>query len=88
MLRRIPARPEQKQTPTQYPLFTLAGRHAAELWLRHMPLSACEWRDLRWRNLTAGMPVLPGDEPRRTAFNEAFGRRIAEAIVNAEVSHG
>ncbi|GAB2877745.1 hypothetical protein GCM10027093_11320 [Paraburkholderia jirisanensis] len=71
----------------QFPLFVLAGRRAAELWLIAAPLSAGEFRDLRYRNLLAGMPTLPGDELRRDAFNEAFERRIAEAIVNAEVSH-
>lgn len=88
MLRHIPARPEQKQSPTQFPLFILAGRQAAELWLIAAPLSAGEFRDLRYSNLLAGTPTLPGDELRREAFNDAFARRIAEAITNAEVCHG
>src|SRR5579863_1973 len=46
MLRRIPARPEQKSLPnslTPHPLFAAAGRHAAELWLQSAPLSAGEF---------------------------------------------
>jgi hypothetical protein len=89
-MRRIPARPEQTQSPNQYPLFALAGRLAAELWLDHTPMSAAEFRDLRYRNLMAGMPVLPGDEPRREAFNDAFARQIALSIARqsrAEVCH-
>jgi len=91
MLRRIPARPEQKSLPnslTPHPLFAAAGRHAAELWLQSAPLSAGEFRDLRYQNLLAGVPTLPGDEQRREVFNGAFARRIASAIANAEVRHG
>ncbi|CAB3759351.1 hypothetical protein [Paraburkholderia solisilvae] len=71
----------------QFPLFALAGRRSAELWLAAAPMSAGEFRDLRYHYLMAGMPTLPGDEPRRVAFNDAFARRIAEAIVKAEVRH-
>lgn len=88
MLRHVPARPEQKRSPVQFPLFVFAGRHAADLWLIAAPLSAGEFRDLRYSNLLAGMPTLPGDELRREVFNDAFARRIAEAIANAEVIHG
>ncbi len=87
MLRHIPARPEQTQSLSQFPLFVRAGRHAAELWLLSAPLSVGEFRDLRYRNLIAGTAWMPGDEERREAFNAAFARRIAEAILNAEVSH-
>src|SRR6185437_3132248 len=90
IMRRIPARPEQKQSTIQYPLFTLAGERAAELWLISAPMSAGEFRDHRYRALMGGMPTLPGDEPRREAFNEAFARQIAAFIVqqsHAEASH-
>jgi hypothetical protein len=87
MLRRIPARPEQTQSPIRFPLFAQAGRHAAELWLTSAPLSAGEFRDLRYRNLLADVPALPGDEQRREAFDRAFEDRLAEAIANEEVSH-
>lgn len=86
-MRHIPARPEQTQSLSQFPLFVRAGRHAAELWLLSAPLSVGEFRDLRYRNLIAGTAWMPGDEERREAFNAAFARRIAEAILNAEVSH-
>lgn len=88
MLRHTLARPEQTQSPDRFPLFVCAGRHAAELWLLAAPLSAGEFRDLRYRNLIAGTEQMPGDTLRHDAFNDAFARRIAEAIVRAEVSHG
>ena len=88
MLRHIPARPEQTQSPDRFPLFVRAGRHAAELWLLAAPLTAGEFRDLRYRNLIAGTKQMPRDALRREAFNDAFARRIAESIVRAEVSHG
>ncbi|PYE23142.1 hypothetical protein C7410_10837 [Paraburkholderia silvatlantica] len=83
----VPARPEQPQSPDRFPLFSRAGRHAAELWLVAAPLSAGEFRDLRYRNLIAGTEQMPGDEMRREAFNDAFASCIAEAIVRAEVCH-
>ncbi|WP_156967066.1 hypothetical protein [Paraburkholderia ferrariae] len=71
-----------------FPRFVRAGRHAAELWLSGAPLSLGEFRDLRYRNLIAGIAQMPGDEQRHEAFNDAFARRVAEAIANAEVRHG
>ena len=63
MLRRIPARSEQTPFPKKltphYPLFALAGRYAAELWIQSASLSMGEWRDLRFRNLIAGDTVFP-----------------------------
>lgn len=88
MPRHTPARPEQPQSPVQcFPLFARAGRDAAALWLQSAPMTMAEFRDLRLRNLLAGTPTLPGDEQRHEAFKDAFARRIAEAIVNAEVRH-
>lgn len=88
MSRHAPARSTHKQSTVQFPLFVFAGRHAAELWLMAAPLSAGEFRDLRYSNLLAGVPTLPGDELRREAFNKAFARRIAEAIAHSKVKHG
>jgi hypothetical protein len=90
-MHRIPARSEQKQSAVQYPLFTLAGERAAELWLISAPMSAADFRDHRYGALMGGMPTLPGDEPRREAFNEAFARQIAAFIVRQsrlEECHG
>lgn len=82
-------RVEQDHTAAQqYPLFVRAGSCAAELWLGQSALSMAEFRDLRLTNLLDGLPPLPSDEDRRTAFNNAFARRIAIAIVHGEVSHG
>lgn len=82
----IPARPEQTNTE-QFPLFTYAGRNAAELWIHGAPRSMADWRDLRYRNLVAGDTIFAGDVARRNAFNDAFARRIATAIVRGEVRH-
>jgi len=75
----------QRHPASPFPLFVHAGRQAAELWLLGAPMSAGAFRDLRFRNLIAGTEWLPGDEQRRAAFNNAFARRVAEAIVRAEV---
>jgi hypothetical protein len=74
----------------QHPLFARAGSRAAELWLESFPLSAGEFRDLRFRNLAAGLGAFDGDDARRDAFNTAFAGRIALAIVQPEagVRHG
>ncbi|QNB10907.1 hypothetical protein G5S35_04515 [Paraburkholderia tropica] len=88
MLRHIPARSEQTQSPDRFPLFVRAGRLAAELWLLSAPMSAGALRDLHFRNLVADTDEMPGDALRREAFNDAFARRLAEAIVRAEVCHG
>ena len=80
MLRHIPARPEQTPPRNQHPLFERAGIQAAQLWLQGAPLSMGEWRDLRWRNLVAGAAVLPGDEQRHDAFNQAFADQIGRFI--------
>jgi hypothetical protein len=80
-MRLIPARPEQTQSPAQrFPLFADAGRRAADLWLECAPLSAGEWRDLRFRNYIAGLGSLDQFETRRIAFNEGFARGIARNI--------
>ncbi|MFM0160670.1 hypothetical protein [Paraburkholderia sediminicola] len=83
-------RPEQKTLPNsltqKHPLFSYAGRNAAELWLLGAPLSMGEWRDLRYRNLVAGDTVFAGDVARRQAFNDAFEREIARSI--AQQSRG
>ncbi|ERJ40470.1 hypothetical protein L810_4591 [Burkholderia sp. AU4i] len=47
-----------------------------------------DFRDHRFAYLLAGLALAPSDEDRRTAFNAAFARRIASAIVHGEVSHG
>ncbi|MFL9952795.1 hypothetical protein PQR65_05210 [Paraburkholderia nemoris] len=83
MLRRTQARHEQ--TPPnilteKHPLFAYAGRSAAQLWLAEAPLSAGEWRDLRFRNLVAGDTSFAGDSARREAFNDAFANEIALSI--------
>jgi len=80
MLRHITARPEHTPPRNQHPLFERAGIQAAQLWLQGAPLSMGEWRDLRWRNLVAGAAVLPGDEQRHDAFNQAFADQIGRFI--------
>lgn len=94
-MRHIPARSEQMSLPNslteRFPLFAYAGRNAAELWLLGAPLSACDFRDLRFRNLIAGDTSFAGDAARRDAFNDAFANQIALSIARqsrAEVSHG
>ncbi|KVN27340.1 hypothetical protein WJ63_14310 [Burkholderia pyrrocinia] len=72
----------------QYPLFVRAGSHAAELWLGQSARSMADFRDHRFASLLDGLAPAPSDEDRRTAFNVAFARRIASAIVHGEVSHG
>jgi hypothetical protein len=79
-MRHISARSEQ----TQFPLFTRAGREAAELWLTCAPMTAADWRDLRFRNLIAGLSF-DDLSKRRQVFDEAFCKRIASAIAHAEV---
>lgn len=75
----------------RFPLFADAGRHAAELWLQCAPLSMAEFRDLRYRNLIAGLGYLDEAHARREAFNGGFATQIARAIVEqsrVEVRHG
>lgn len=95
MLRHILARPEQPSLPNtlteRFPLFSYAGRNAAELWLVGAPMSMGDFRDLRFRNLIAGNADLPNDAARREAFNDAFAAQIALSIARqsrAEVHHG
>ncbi|HDR8928301.1 TPA: hypothetical protein QDB26_005327 [Burkholderia vietnamiensis] len=71
----------------QYPLFVRAGSRAAELWLGQSAVSMADFRDHRFANLLNGLAPVPSDEDRRTAFNDAFARRIATAIAQAEVFH-
>jgi len=81
-MRNIPARPEQNHTRTRhYRLFVLAGRQAAALWLQSQPLSMADFRDLRFRNLIAGLGFLDDFAARRRAFNDAFAASIAAEIV-------
>ncbi|MCX4156144.1 MULTISPECIES: hypothetical protein [Paraburkholderia] len=87
IMRRIVARPEQALLPNiltqRYPLFGLAGRNAAELWLLDSPdLSMADWRDLRFYQLTLGNNSFVGDAERRKTFNESFARQIALSIAN------
>lgn len=71
----------QPQSPVQrHPLFARAGAAAADLWLNHAPLSAADFRDLRFRNLLSGLTYDPDDYARRIAFNTAFADRIASSI--------
>ncbi|MGU7843018.1 hypothetical protein ACV22V_26525 [Burkholderia sp. AW33-5] len=72
----------------QFPLFVRAGSRAAELWLGQSARSMADFRDHRFAYLLSGLAPAPSDEDRRTAFNAAFARRIASAIVHGEVSHG
>lgn len=73
----------------QFPLFDRAGRDAAELWLACAPMTAADWRDLRFdwrdlrfRNLIAGLAFDDLAE-RRRVFDEAFCARIASSIAHA-----
>ena len=82
---------ERKQSIERHPLVARAGRDAAELWLIAAPLSMADFRDLRFRNLTAGNSFLDDYAERRNAFNVAFEKRIALAIAQqsrGEVVHG
>lgn len=72
----------------KYPLFVRAGARAAELWLGQSALSMADFRDLRLGMLLDCLSPEPSDEDRRTAFDDAFTRRIAAAIAHREVSHG
>lgn len=90
-MRQAPARPEQTQSHSNFPLFERAGRDAAALWLAGAPLSAGAFRDLRYRNLLAGLGSLDDLAGRTRAFNEAFADCIAHSIAqrsHAEVHHG
>ncbi|MFM0173197.1 hypothetical protein PQR33_28170 [Paraburkholderia sediminicola] len=91
-MRRVFARPEHKSLPNilseRFPLFTYAGRNAAELWLVGAPMSMADFRDLRFRNLVAGDTVFAGDADRRQAFNDAFAREIALSIARQSRSEG
>jgi len=79
-MRQTYARSEQPQ----FPLFARAAREAAELWLTFAPMTAADWRDLRFRNLIAGLSFDDLSE-RRQVFDDAFCKRIASAIAHAEV---
>ncbi|ARL09210.1 hypothetical protein BOC45_10510 [Burkholderia pseudomallei] len=80
-MRHIPARPEQALSPVQrHPLFARAGAEAAALWLKFAPLTAAEFRDMRFRNMVTGLGYLADFEPCRDAFNDAFAAHIATAI--------
>lgn len=85
-LRDSAARVEQTRAALlSYPLFVRAGSRAAELWLGQSAVSMADFRDHRFANLLDGLAPVPSDEDRRTAFNDAFARRIATAIAQAEV---
>ncbi|WP_250903373.1 hypothetical protein [Ralstonia pickettii] len=76
------ARPEH----SNYPLTANAGRIAAEQWLAHPVLSAGQYRDNRFRAHVCGMSF--GDHlERRDAFNQAYSRRLADAIAYVGVHH-
>lgn len=82
----IHARPEQPQFPIKggtFSLFEQAGRDAAALWLQSASLSMGDFRDLRFRNFTAGLGVLDDYTDQRDAFNDAFAQCIAHAIAAA-----
>jgi hypothetical protein len=64
----------------RFPMFHRAGCDAASLWLQSYPLSMGEFRDLRYRNLIAGLGYLDEPEARREAFDQAFAAGIASAI--------
>jgi hypothetical protein len=77
----IPARPEQALSPIQcHSLFARAGAEAAALWLQFAPLTAAEFRNMRFRNMVAGHVYLPDFRRCRDAFNDAFAAHIATAI--------
>ncbi|WP_152034413.1 hypothetical protein [Burkholderia contaminans] len=79
---------EQSLTASlKFPLFVRAGSRAAELWLGQSARSMADFRDHRFANLLGASAPAPSDEDRRTAFNVAFARRIATAIVHGEVAH-
>ena len=69
-----------------YPLFARAGTEAAALWLQAAPLSLSDFRDLRLRNLLAGLGYMDDLHERTQAFHHAYEQRIAAHI--AGVSHG
>lgn len=80
-----------QSTAQSFPLFALAGRDAAALWLAGAPMSAGAFRDLRFRNLAAGLGSLDDLAGRTQAFNDAFADCIAHSIAqhsHAEVRHG
>lgn len=80
-MRHIPARPEQALSTVQrHPLFARAGTEAAALWLKFAPLTAAEFRDMRFRNMVTGLGYLSDFGPCRDAFNDAFAAHIATAI--------
>lgn len=82
----IHARSEQPQFPIKcgtFPLFEQAGRDAAALWLQSASLSMGDFRDLRFRNVAAGLGALDAYADQRDAFNDAFTQRIAQAIAAA-----
>ncbi|KVG31996.1 hypothetical protein [Burkholderia diffusa] len=76
-----------READQRHPLFVHAGSRAAELWLAQSALSMADFRDFRLAKLLEGLSPVPSDEGRRTAFNDAFARRIAAMIVHGEVSH-
>lgn len=80
-MRHISARPEQKQSPNQrLALFTESGHHAALLWVQFAPLTAADFRDLRFRNLVAGLGHIEQFGACLTAFNDAFAASLAKSI--------
>lgn len=91
-MRQALARPEQTRNPIdRFFLFADAGRHAADLWLQFAPLTAAEFRDLRFRNLVAGLGHITDFDACRRAFHDAFAEAIAGSVAaasRAEVAHG
>lgn len=78
----IPARREQSQSTPRHPLFAESGRHAADLWFQFAPLTAAEFRDLRFRNLVAGLGYISNFEACRDAFNDAFATGLAHCLAS------
>jgi hypothetical protein len=94
-MRRTPARPEQSLLPNtytqQFPLFAVAGRNAAQLWMHGMPVSAGQYRDERYQRLILGTADFAGDDNRRAAFNDSFAAELALSIARlsrVEVTRG
>lgn len=88
IMRHALARPEQ--TRTQHIFSSAAGRDAAALWLERPVMSLADWRDNRFTAHACGMGFTDMAQ-RREAFNAAFERAIADAIVAVfvvEVAHG
>ncbi len=81
------ARPEQSQPPvSRFPLFAQSGREAAALWLAGAPLSMADFRDLRLRNLLAGLGHLDDLVARTEAFHDGYAKGIKQFLSRAAVN--